>query len=479
MSPPAAAPAKTDPPRVAAPEDFIDNADAAQPSRRWLLIAGTLYLCFTLYGSLVPLQYRPLPWASAISAFQSIRWLDLGIGARADWVANILLFIPLSFLWCGIVWPWRRRWLRIPAAALMLAACAGLAVGLEFTQVFFPPRTVSLNDIAAEAIGAAIGIGLWVATGARLTRWMQTLPLVNSRAGLAERALAVYLLVLFTYNLLPFDLTISPVEIFHKWRGGKVLLLPFSATYASAALRAYDILSDIAVWIPAAWLWRSAFRTPVLRTWTAAATAASLLEFMQLFVHSRVTDVTDILTAGLGAAIGAGLAGLAGPGAQSASAVGRPPAVAAALLPWLLALAGWLAVLATVFWYPFDFDLDPGGVRARLQGLRRLPLEALYAGSEFRAVVEVLRKTGFMLPLGIVLAGLGRVLGCRMPGPTVHCLAVAFVVATAMTIEGVQLLLPSRVSDLTDVALETIGGLIGYVLFVAAAGRAAGASARS
>jgi hypothetical protein len=70
----------------------------------WLTVA---YTAFVIYGSLVPLQFKARPLSEAWEFFRHIPYLELGIGSRADWVANILLFVPLAFLWLGAVWPER------------------------------------------------------------------------------------------------------------------------------------------------------------------------------------------------------------------------------------------------------------------------------------------------------------------------------------------------------------------------------------
>jgi hypothetical protein len=64
-----------------------------------------------VYGSLVPLNFNPRPLHEAWQTFQAMPYFWLGIGARAERVANILLFIPLSFLAAGAVdvnSAWRR-----------------------------------------------------------------------------------------------------------------------------------------------------------------------------------------------------------------------------------------------------------------------------------------------------------------------------------------------------------------------------------
>ena len=45
--------------------------------------------------------YRPVGWSDAVEQFRNLPPLGFGLGTRADLVANILLFIPLTFFWLG------------------------------------------------------------------------------------------------------------------------------------------------------------------------------------------------------------------------------------------------------------------------------------------------------------------------------------------------------------------------------------------
>ena len=58
---------------------------------RWLTPIPIIYSIFVLYGSLVPLNIRPLGMTEALAQFSRIPYLSLDTFARADWVANILL----------------------------------------------------------------------------------------------------------------------------------------------------------------------------------------------------------------------------------------------------------------------------------------------------------------------------------------------------------------------------------------------------
>jgi glycopeptide antibiotics resistance protein len=441
------------------------TATPAVPSRSLLWWPTFGYSVFVIYGSLVPLQFHARPLREAWEYFERIPYLDLGIGSRADWVANILLFVPLAFLWHGVLWPNRGRIAKAVASGFVLLGCLALSVAIEFTQIFFPPRTVSLNDIVAETIGAVIGTVLWWWTGKHVIGWLAGWSKAYTPTGTTERFLYLYLFLLFGYSLLPLDLTISVVEIYHKWHEGKILLVPFSAVYETGAQRAYALLADIAIWIPAAFLWKLSSHHPARKIVLSVVACAAIIEFLQLFVYSRVTSTTDVLMAACGGAIGVALARWLRP-ATGKEESSRSPAIGGDhfVLPWMLALLGWACVLVVVFWYPFDFNTEWGFVHRRLAAFKRVPFETYYFGTEFRAVTEVFHKTGFFFPLGALLAvGAYRIRRrFAVPALLLHAVSALVIACAAAGIEVGQLFLPSKVADTTDWLLETLGGLIGY-----------------
>jgi glycopeptide antibiotics resistance protein len=431
-------------------------------ARTHLWLAGLGYLLFVVYGSLVPLDFRPMSLDVAIAAFQEIPWLRLGIGSRADWVANLLLFIPLAFIFTGALSHGRGVLVRLLASLFVLAAAVGLSLGIEFTQLFFPQRTVSQNDIAAESLGAVIGIVAWWSVGGRFLGWYGSWLEIREPAALSERLALGYLVFVFAYNILPLDLTISAVEIFHKWSEGKLILIPFSGLPADPAHALYEVVTDMLIWLPPAFLWRFRGGRTTARAWWLGFAAALVLEVLQLFVYSRVSDVTDLFTAALGAWIGAMLG--ARLGRRSAASQARMRSTAfGMLLPLILAL-GWVVFLMVLFWYPFDFRADGTFVRERLSFLERVPFEVYYYGTEFRAITEVFHKTLFFAPLGALLAWWVSSLSWRWRGYAAAA-ALFVVVVAGLGIELGQVLLPGKFPDTTDWFLESVGGALGYVLF--------------
>ena len=69
--------------------------------RNLMWLYALVYSAFVIYGSLVPLDFRALPLDDAMARFSQIQLLKLGVGSRADWVANLILYVPLGYLILG------------------------------------------------------------------------------------------------------------------------------------------------------------------------------------------------------------------------------------------------------------------------------------------------------------------------------------------------------------------------------------------
>ena len=139
--------------------------------------------------------------------------------------------------------------------------------------------------------------------GNPVENWLQAIWQKESRQARVVRMLHAYLAILLFFNLLPLDLTISVVEIYHKWREGRVVLIPFAGSKSGTFDFLYELSTDVAIWIPVGLFWVLGRQSSPLRAVFAGMALAAVIESAQLFVFSRVTDVTDILLAGVGAGI--------------------------------------------------------------------------------------------------------------------------------------------------------------------------------
>ncbi|NOQ77111.1 MAG: hypothetical protein GQ475_04875 [Methylococcaceae bacterium] len=428
--------------------------------KKYLLYTAMTYLVFVVYGSLVPLDFNHIPFEVAWERFENIQYLNLGIGSRADWVANILLFIPLAFLWTGLLSSRSHLVGKILVSFFISLCCALLSVSIEFTQLFFPPRTVSLNDIIAECSGTVIGISAWWLFRTKLTSWFDTWILEKSTTQNLDRYLQIYLVFLFLYNVMPLDLTISPIEIYHKWNEGRIILLPFTHLKEVFAENIYEWLSEIALWLPVPLLWQRTSNLSVYQLWMRVFLVAFIIEFFQLFVYSRVTDVTDVLLALVGSGIGIWGGRKLWLGKSNVQqniffSLQKKPLISGCIF-----YTGWCFVLMLVFWYPYNFELNNGLIKLELNSLFNIPFYSYYYGTEFRAITEVFHKTMFFMPLGWILAFFSQSFGYRR----FFWLSICILLSSSLMIEIVQLFLPEKTASSTDILLEVIGGQIGFIM---------------
>lgn len=424
-----------------------------------LFYAALFYLVFVVYGSLVPLDFKPMQMDEAIESFINIKYLDLGIGSLADWVANILLMIPMAFLWFTLLTVNAKHLTKFFYFLGIWLACFLLALAIEFTQIYFPPRTVSINDIIAESLGAFLGATIGWLFGQRFLMWLKQWYQKESNA--YERYLQIYLFGVFSYAVLPLDLTLSPIELYHKWNEGRIVLLPFSNLKPNFIENVFEWAGDAVLWILVPLLWQrtGCFTRPqlYLRVFFAALT----IEFFQLFVYSRVTDTTDILLAVLGGGIGIQVAKYFSDTSDKTEPIGRLIVLNKLRWLWIWLFLFWDALLVAVFWYPFNFVIGKAFISERIEAFFKVPFYSYYYGSEFRAVTEVFHKVLFFMPLGVVLAFICYSSRFNIFSRIVSYSCIAFI---ALGIEAGQILLPGKNADLTDWLLEAVGGLIGYVI---------------
>jgi glycopeptide antibiotics resistance protein len=443
----------------------------AWPRRTQFFLLTAASIGLAVYGSLVPLRFTPISFSTALRRFAETPMLKLGVQSRADWVANILLFVPVGSFAVGALCVDRRRRWAVLAIVPVAACCAALSVTIEFTQLWFPPRTVSQNDIVAETIGGLVGCLLWVFAGQTLTNWLRTYTRHASPKWQVDWLLQAYLLGFVIYSVLPLDLTISVADLYRKFASGRFVAVPFTYSYGSLFAWVYQMAKDILVFAPIGAWSATAFvgRGRQVRSLGQSVLIGGLIvvtiELSQLLVYSRFTDTTDIITGTGGVALGAALMRHLR-GATRVGPVKKEAAAASfAWLKWLGIAALYAAFVTAGYWFPFDFSADKPMIKERLAGFFGVPFRAMYSGSEFKALSNLLQKTLFFAPLGALVT----VAACRMPVPDavrrivlVGLLVVCF--AVAFGIELGQVLSPRHTPDFTDVLLCTAGALAGMVV---------------
>jgi glycopeptide antibiotics resistance protein len=424
-----------------------------------LRIVAFSYLVFVIYGSLVPLQYVGLEFADAWQKFLAIPFLELGVTSRADWVANGLLFIPLTFLAMSSFWRDGKKKSNILLSILILLVAAILSSSIEFTQLFFPQRTVSQNDILAEAIGGIVGVLLWWRLNSYFLAFVEQWFSENLE-GKWQLYLTLYLICMLVYSVMPLDLTLSPVEIYHKWDDGRLVIIPFSFISKPFVIILYELLTDIALWIPVTILWLKTKPLTSLQVFIRVILAASCIELAQVFVFSRYTDINDILTAALGAYLGIILS-------KRYSLLIDQPEKKRQLMKNNSFLLGagfyllWSTILLVLYCYPYNLTISNEYITKQLSYFFSVPFSSYYYGSEYRALTQLFRKIIFAIPLGLSLAmafSHRKVINKSIK----VSLVLMLLFLTLFFIELFQMLIPTKTANMTDVFIGFFGGAFGY-----------------
>jgi VanZ family protein len=368
-----------------------------------------LWIGFVVYGSLVPLEYVAIDFDTALARFSRLPMLALGVTERADWIANGVLYLPVGFLTTLLLARHAATLAgRVMAAALAIAFAVVLALGVEFTQLYFPQRTVSLNDVYAECIGGFAGAVLAAGWGHSLRRLAQAMA---GRAHLkASHAGLLYLVLYVAYSLFPYDLLLTGQEVANKLASdlwGWVV-----ADSVGARLRVLVGLSvvDTLTAVPLGLLFAHASRgrSPVAFAVFAGALLGVALEVTQFFIASGVSQGWSVAMRMLGCGIGAQLWRRRAQLDQAHLQGVLARAVPWLVLPYLLTLvmfSGWFSSR----WIGLDEALG------RLDGgVRFMPFYYHYFTSEAKAVFSLASVALMYVPIGIAAWARGWRLGPAM-----------------------------------------------------------------
>lgn len=432
-----------------------DDSLSISTSRFPILALAIAYTLFVIYGSLVPLNFKPHSLSEAFEAFSNIRYLDLKIGNRADWVANILLFMPLAFVWLGTLWHSKSVVWRSVATLFVLLVCTGLSVVIEFTQIFFPPRTVSLNDIFAEIIGIVLGIALWPVFGMRLVHLVR----VVFQGGTIARyaVLVVYVLAYAALSLFPYDFLLTYEEWQAHLASDKVGWL-FVPSCGGGCV--WKLIPEVLVFAPIGILGVLAFakmqRFSLLLAAVVGLLLGVMIEGLQLAIASGISQGASIGSRAVGMALGVWLA-------QSANSIDwlRVRQFAHGMLVFgilfYLFMLAWLSKWFSSSWLSMSEGME------RLGNINFLPFYYHYYTSEAVALVSLLFQAGLYLPVG---AGMWFWRWAGRSGKPKRSLVWPAITAgmLASVVEGGKLFIAGQHSDPTNILIAAVSALAAYQL---------------
>lgn len=415
-----------------------------------------LYLLFVVYGSLVPFEFRARGLAEAWQAFSGVRWLTLSFTQRADWMANALLYLPLAWLLAASVPPRTpSAAARVGVAVLVFATCATLAVAMEFTQVFFPNRTVSLNDIVAEWAGAAFGTALWALMNDKAARLVAA---VRGHRREAFRALLViYLIAYLLLSLFPYDFVLSSHEIALKLASGahgwwfapaacdQLLRCTTKLTAEALAAAPVGILLGLA---------RSRARSGgTMKVLACGALVGLAIEGAQFLIASGISQGVSVATRTAGIVLAYTMARwLESKGISTIRPMLRALVLIAAV-PYLFVLAHANGLTGgTWLTWPEAFG--------RLAEVRFVPFYYYYYTSETRAMFSLLAVAALYAPVGVAAWAWA---GARDRNDQVSIWLVALSgAAMCAALEIAKLFVAGKHADPTDVLIAATGAVLGF-----------------
>jgi VanZ family protein len=416
---------------------------------RWRPSLGVVFLLlwvlFIIYATTLPFDFS----ASGELANARLRRLAENPlqGGRnlADIVSNVLLFIPLGFLLAM----WRAGRGASFGATLVLAVLSGaiLSGSVEFTQLFAPHRVCSFVDLATNTFGSTVG----AVTGWIWARWLWPILSVRIRQLIVVRPLNACALAvaagLVVAGLSPFDLTLKVADL--KVAIKKVRPIPFGPPLeGNAPMRQPGLLaSELLTWTLAGGLFALAAREAGragnrVLIWAVAAAGGLCLviEAMQVVIPSRDADMTSVVLALCGSALGAAPLVRSAPG--DARRWIRP-----AILIWSL------AVVLTA-WNPWSFAWpEPPFWKPEMV----VPFWSYFGSRTVADLADVIGQALTFLPLGALLAARS------WRQSFLGVISIGLVLATVLEIG--QVFIPGRTPDISDVLSAAAGAGLGLALW--------------
>jgi VanZ family protein len=409
-----------------------------------LLVLALAYAAFVVYGSLIPFELRPRSFEAALRAFQHIPYLRLGVASRADWVANILLYIPLAFLLTGAAASARSRAARVIGTVAAIAFCIALAVGVEFAQLFFPPRTVSQNDLIAETIGTALGAALWFAGGERMLGLGRQM--LGGGPPAIRAAITLYVAGYLAFSLFPYDFLVSAKELAAKLgepgRSAWTLSDACGGVLRCNAKLFAEVLLAAPLGIAYGMLRGREERPRYGRVLLWGLALGAAIEGLQILLASGVSQGLSVLARGLGA-----VWGLAGYRYFTPEWLGRHRR-ALRTIAWFAAPLYVAALLLLKGLLPLSLDAV-WAAREKLADLSFLPFYYHYFTTETEAMQSLLLNAGLYVPVGL-LAWITAFPGRNPPVRWAAALAGA---ALAFAVETLTLFTVGKRPDPTNILI--------------------------
>ena len=402
------------------------------PQIFWLLS-----VLFIVYGTLIPfnidLSVDTLAKNIQHSALTPFMDPDGSRASIPDIVQNILLFIPFGVL--GFL-SMRRRRSDAVVGVFVLISGTFLSLTVEFFQLMTLDRTTSVTDLITNTMGSAIGIaGIWIFMGL-LVRLADVNRIKAYFSSQYSFAFIVAGLIVIAGTLQPFDFTLDVGQVGSKVKG--LISHPVDLSFILKDEAAAFIRQFLFILAGVLWLNRIQRNSLTFILIVGCALFSLFLEISQLIVGSRMPSVQDSIVIIIASVLGAALA--------------RPLARCGIgfLCTVMVGATALSAALMTL--YPFEFSRE-------FSKINWTPFLAYYQITSFVAFSNFIESMLLYLPMGVVLALLGRRENKIMP------MVLLLTLAIAMPLEWIQGWVSARFPDVTDILGAAFGAILGVLIW--------------
>ena len=414
---------------------YIPQPPAAlRLSHRHFGTLAVLYALTIVYSSLMlgpdGLHYVPISAADAWQQFRAIHFIDNASDQRSDWIANMMMAIPLAYFVNG-AFPSQVRWVR--NATIAAAICIAFVLVVKYVQLFFPPRTVTLNYIAAQSIGVVLGVGAFRVAHHHLYR--RLLAMYRAGDGLII-VLGAYSILLTAYFLVPFDVALSPDDL--ATRLATLSISVFPGPGRDPAYRSLLVLADLVATVPAGMFLAATGRYMSFQGLMARGIAVIIpVAILSLFVLSITPFAFSLVSRTAGVALGVWFMwSLKGKDLWKRHY--RYAQYVPVAFPVYVALLALANGLLNEHWLSLD------RVGATLESRELLPLWSLYIVTKAEAARHAVETFAIFAPIGTMI-WLRRGFWSKGAGLSAF---LAFFLSAAL--QSARLLKPGLVPDVTD-----------------------------
>jgi len=440
---------------------------------RYLKYSIVIFSLFIIYNTLIPFHF----YTSFSKVMRDLDMVNLTpfmrkgkLNSLTDIAGNLLLFMPLGFLlYLYFIEKGSKTGL------ILRSVLRGflLSLAIEISQLFFKYRITSVTDLINNSLGTFFGA---LAARIYLRSFAQKLKrLLHNILKNEPLTLFIFLIILVQLfsSLLPFNVSITVSDL--KKSAAYSNITPFGMQPLGLLLGAHvkhldklrfswvEFNGNVLFYLFYGYLVMYAYRAywrgrkyAALKLFSLMILYFPAMEFIQFFIRSRFSDINDIISGLIGAALGA----LLFYAVKKESWFRRTDKLELRHFKFLIGLY-YLYILYQGF-QPFNFTTQSSVLALNLKIHNLAPFYAYFKVTSLWNIYDIVETFFLAAPLGIILS---VHFGAEKSQRQVESYSLTAGLLIGAFIEIGQIFLPGRTGDITDALIMAAGALSGAVFY--------------